>query len=62
MNLHASIYIFLTITVFLLIAALLCSLAENTLDIVFLGAGIASGAVAIHFFKKLREERKSRFY
>jgi hypothetical protein len=61
-NLRTNIYLLTAGTILLLVAAVLCSLAENSMDIFFLGAGIFSGVVTINLFKKLREENNSRSY
>jgi len=55
-------YLLLAGTVALLAAAVLCSLAGSSLDIIFLGAGIFLGAICLKFFKTLRDEKKSRAY
>lgn len=61
-NLRANTYFLSTATILLLVIAVLCSLAENSMDIIFFGAAIISGAVAINLFKKFREEKNSRSY
>jgi hypothetical protein len=61
-NLRANTYLLAAGTILLLVIAVLCSLAENSMDIFFLGAGIFSGVVTINLFKKLREENNSRSY
>lgn len=61
-NLRANTYLLAAGTILLLVVAVLCSLAENSMDIFFLGAAIFSGVVTINLFKKLREENNSRSY
>ena len=61
-NLRINAYLLLAGTIILLAAALLCSLAGNSLDIIFFGAGIFIGAICFKLFKTLRDEKKSRAY
>jgi len=55
-------YIFLAATVFLMVAAIFSPHEESIMDITFFGLSFISGAIAIHLFKKHREEKRLRSY
>ena len=61
-NLRANTYLFLAGTVLVLLIAVLCSLAANSMDVFFWGAAILLGAMTVNSFKKFRNEKKSRLY
>lgn len=55
-------YIFLSISVVLLIAAIFSPHQESIMDIVFFVLSFTSGAISINMFRKDREEKRLRSY
>ena len=61
-NYFTQAFISLTVTILLIVAAVLSPHEEGVIDIVLFGLGFISGAVSINLFKKHWERKRSRAY
>jgi positive regulator of sigma E activity len=56
------IYLFAAGTIVLSTAAALCWLAQNSMDIFFLGAGIVLSVITFKEYRKIKEENRAGSY
>jgi hypothetical protein len=61
-KLRINAYLLLTGTIILLIVAALCNFVENSMDIIFFGAGVFLAATTIRQFRKFKAEKKFLSY